>query len=192
MTGDPLAQFHQWLEEAAAAGVQEPGAMTLATADADGTPSARMVLLKGADEAGFRFFTNYRSAKGRDLEANPRAALVFHWQGLGRQVRVTGAVERLSPAESDAYFASRPPASRLSAAASPQSEVIAGRAELEARVRDVGARHSAGDVPRPEWWGGYIVRHRAVEFWTHRDDRLHDRVRHTRDGDGWRVETLAP
>ena len=166
--------------------------MTLATAGADGAPSARMVLLKGADEAGFRFFTNYRSAKGRDLDANPRAALVFHWQGLGRQVRVTGVVERVSPAESDAYFATRPPASRLSAAASPQSQVIDGREELEARVRDVAARHTGGVVPRPASWGGYIVRHEVVEFWTHRDDRLHDRARHTRDGDGWRVETLAP
>lgn len=192
MAGDPLPQFQQWLEEAGAAGVQEPGAMTLATAGADGTPSARMVLLKGADEAGFRFFTNYGSAKGRDLEANPRAALVFHWQTLGRQVRVTGTVERMSEAESDAYFATRPPASRLSAAASPQSEVIGGRDELEALVRDVAARHPDGDVSRPDWWGGYILRHRVVEFWTHRDDRLHDRVRHTRDGEGWRVETLAP
>ena len=166
--------------------------MTLATAGADGAPSARMVLLKGADEAGFRFFTNYHSAKGRDLEANPRAALVFHWQGLGRQVRISGSVERVSPAESDAYFASRPPASRLSAAASPQSEVIDGRDELEERVREVTGRHPDADVPRPDWWGGYIVRHDVVEFWTHRDDRLHDRVRHTREGDGWRMETLAP
>ena len=192
MTDDPLPQFRQWLDEAAAAGVQEPGAMTLATAGADGTPSARMVLLKGVDDAGFRFFSNYRSAKGSDLAANPKAALVFHWQGLGRQVRVTGPVERLPPAESDAYFATRPPASRLSAVASPQSEVISGREEIEGLVREVAERHPAGDVPRPEWWGGYIVRHRIVEFWTHRDDRLHDRVRHTRDADGWRVETLAP
>lgn len=189
---DPLNQFLQWLADAEAAGIQEPTAMTLATASVDGVPSARMVLLKGADEAGFRFFTNYRSAKGRDLDANPRAALVFHWQGVGRQVRVTGPVERLAAAESDAYFATRPPASRLSAAASPQSEVIVGRDELLARVREVAERHPEGDVARPEWWGGYLLRHEAVEFWTHRDDRLHDRVLHTRERSGWRVETLAP
>jgi pyridoxamine 5'-phosphate oxidase len=189
---DPLSQFLAWLDDAAAAGVPEPTAMTLATASADGVPSARMVLLKGADEAGFRFFTNYRSAKGRDLEANARAALVFHWQGLGRQVRVTGAVERLTAAESDAYFVTRPRGSRISAAASPQSEVIAAREELLALVREITDRHPDGDVPRPEWWGGYLLRHETVEFWTHRDDRLHDRVRHTREGAGWRVEILAP
>ena len=189
---NPLPQFRQWLDEAVAADVPEPTAMTLATSSADGAPSARMVLLKGADEHGFRFFTNYRSAKGRDLDANPRAALVFHWQGLGRQVRVTGSVERVSDEESDAYFATRPPASRVSAAASPQSEVIADRDALLARVGALLERHPDGDVPRPEWWGGFVVRHEVVEFWTHRDDRLHERVRHTRQGDGWRVETLAP
>ena len=166
--------------------------MTLATASSTGVPSARMVLVRTVDDRGFRFFTNYESAKGCDLAANPRAALVFHWQGLGRQVRVTGPVERLSAEESDAYFESRPLGSRVSSTVSPQSRVITDLAELEARASALAAEHPDGDVPRPPWWGGYIVRHEAVEFWTQRPNRLHDRVLHRRIGDGWHVEVLAP
>ena len=189
---DPIQQFEAWLADARQAGLPEPTAMALATAGADGTPSNRMVLLKGVDDHGFVFFTNYVSAKGRDLAANPRAALVFHWQALGRQVRITGPVERVSAPESDAYFETRPEGSRYSAAASPQSEVIGGREELEAAVAALRSRHPDGDVPRPAHWGGYRVRAEVIEFWTHRDDRLHDRVRYRRAGDGWAVERLAP
>jgi pyridoxamine 5'-phosphate oxidase len=189
---DPIDQFQRWLADASASGVEEPTAMTLATTGADGAPAARMVLLKGVDDRGFTFFTNYDSGKGRDLAANPRAALVFHWQGLGRQVRVTGAVERVSAAESDAYFATRPPPSRLSAWASPQSGVIASRDVLEQKVQELAARWSDGNVPRPPFWGGYRVLPATIEFWTHRDDRLHDRERFSREGTGWRAERLAP
>jgi pyridoxamine 5'-phosphate oxidase len=186
---DPVATFNEWLEEARAAGAKAPEAMTLATADADGRPSARMVLLKGADERGFTFFSGYESRKGRELGENPRAALVFYWQPLGRQVRVEGTVRRLPAEESDAYWATRPPRSRAAAAASRQSEPIEGRDELEAEFE----RLLPGDaVPRPERWGGYLLEPDAIELWQHQDDRLHDRVRHTRDGDGWRAQRLAP
>ena len=187
-----VEQFKAWLDEAFAAGLPEPTAMAIATADADGAPSNRMVLLKGVDDDGFVFFTNYESRKGRDLAANPRAALVFHWQALGRQVRVTGRVRKVSAAESDAYFASRPLGSRFSAAASPQSEVIGERAELERTVDELKARHPDGDIPRPRHWGGYRVRPETIEFWTHRDDRLHDRIRYRRTRGGWAVERLGP
>jgi len=189
---DPIEKFEQWLADATAAGIHEPTAMTLATAGADGAPSARMVLLKGVDARGFSFFTNYDSDKGRDLAANPRAALVFPWHAQGRQVRVTGPVERVSAEESDAYWASRPPASRLSAWASPQSGAIPSREVLEEKVAELAARWPGDDVPRPPFWGGFRVVPVTIEFWTHKDDRLHDRERHTRDGDGWRVECLAP
>jgi pyridoxamine 5'-phosphate oxidase len=188
----PVETFRGWLADAAASGLAEPTAMTLATAGADGAPAARMVLLKGVDDRGFAFFTNYDSDKARELTANPRAALVFHWQALGRQVRVTGRVERVAPDESDAYFASRPPASRLSAWASPQSRVITGRDVLERKVEELARRWPGDDVPRPPFWGGYRVVPDTIEFWTHRDDRLHDRERFTREGDGWRAERLAP
>jgi pyridoxamine 5'-phosphate oxidase len=189
---DPIALFDEWLADAVAARLPEPTAMALATASPDGAPANRMVLLKGVDTAGFRFFTNYTSAKGADLSANPRAALVFHWQPLGRQVRVTGRVKKLSAAESDAYFASRPRGSQLSAAASPQSRVVTSRAELEAEVAALDARFADAPVPRPRHWGGYIVRPDAIEFWTHRDDRLHDRLRYRRTRHGWATEVLAP
>jgi pyridoxamine 5'-phosphate oxidase len=159
----------------------------LATATPDGTPSVRMVLLKGADERGYVFFTSYESRKGRELEANPQAALLFHWEALGRQVRVEGMVERASAEESDTYFASRPPGSRAGAAASRQSRALADRAELDRAVAALG-----DDVSRPDWWGGYRVRPERYEFWQHRENRLHDRFLYERDGSGWRIQRLYP
>ena len=177
------------MEEARAAGVPVPEAMTLATADGDGKPSARMLLLKGVDERGFSFFTSYESRKGRELEANPRAALVFYWRLLGRQVRVEGTVRKLPPEESDAYWATRPPRSRAAAAASRQSESIESRDELEAEF----VRLLPGDeVSRPERWGGYVLEPETIELWQHRDDRLHERTRFTRAREGWLRELLAP
>ena len=190
MAVDPLAVFHEWFEEARAAGVEAPEAMTLATADADGRPSARMLLLKSADERGFTFFTGYKSRKGRELAENPRAALVFYWRPLGRQVRVEGSVRRLSAEESDAYWATRPPRSRAAAAASRQGEPIESRDGARGRVR--GAARPRDEVPRPERWGGYVLEPDAIELWQHRDDRLHERVRFTRAREGWRSELLAP
>jgi pyridoxamine 5'-phosphate oxidase len=186
---DPIARFQEWFEEAREAGVEVPEAMTLATADAEGRPSARMLLLKGADERGFTFFTGYESRKGRELEANPRAALVFYWRPLGRQVRVEGTVRRLSAEESDAYWASRPPRSRAAAAASRQSEPVASREELEAEFERL---LPGDDVARPWRWGGYVLEPDAIELWQHRDDRLHERVRYTRRREGWRAELLGP
>ena len=191
MAVDPLAIFHEWYEEARAAGVEAPEVMTLATADAEGRPSARMLLLKGADERGFTFFTGYESRKGRELAENPRAALVFYWRPLGRQVRVEGAVRRLSAEESDAYWATRPPRSRAAAAASRQSEPLESLEALGADAERLLAEHG-GDVPRPERWGGYLLEPEAIELWQHRDDRLHERVRFTRAREGWRMERLAP
>jgi pyridoxamine 5'-phosphate oxidase len=191
MAIDPIGRFNEWLAEAREAGVPLPEAMTLATADASGRPSARMLLLKGADERGFTFFSGYESRKGRELEENPRAAIVVYWNALGRQVRVEGPVRRLSAGESDAYFETRPPRSRAAAAASRQSEPIASRDELEAEFERLLAEH--GDaVPRPERWGGYVLEPEVIELWQHRDDRLHDRLRFTRAGDGWTVERLSP
>lgn len=190
---DPLEQFAAWWREALAAEVAEPNAMTLATADACGRPSARIVLLKGFDERGFAFYTNYESRKGRDLAANPRAALVFFWVELERQVRIEGRVSQTTPAESDAYFASRPLGSRIGAIASRQSDVLASRAPLEARVRDLEARYADGDVPRPDHWGGYRLEPDAVEFWQGRSSRLHDRLRYRRaEGGAWVRERLSP
>jgi pyridoxamine 5'-phosphate oxidase len=186
---DPLATFHEWFDEARAAGVEVPEVMTLATADAEGRPSARMLLLKSADEAGFTFFTGYESRKGHELAENPHAALVFYWRPLGRQVRVEGAVRRLSPAESDAYWQTRPPRSRAAAAASRQSEPIESRAALEAEFE---RQLALGEPPRPERWGGYVLEPETIELWQHRDDRLHERYRFTRAREGWRSEQLAP
>jgi len=186
---NPVALFHEWFEEARAAGVEVPEAMTVATADADGRPSARMLLLKSADERGFTFFTGYESRKGRELAENPRAALVFYWRPLGRQVRIEGTVRRLSAEESDAYWTTRPPRSRAAAAASRQSEPIAGRNQLEAEFERL---LPGDDVPRPERWGGYLLEPDAIELWQHRDDRLHERVRFTRAREGWTSELLAP
>jgi pyridoxamine 5'-phosphate oxidase len=184
---DPLEQFRTWFAEAAAA-LETAEAVVLATATPAGAPSARMVLLKRADERGFAFFSGYESRKGRELATNPQGALLFYWQPLGRQVRVEGLVERLTGRESDAYFDSRPPASRLSAAASPQSEVVPSREALEARVRELVRE----DVRRPESWGGFLLVPHTYEFWQHRENRLHDRLRYRRVADTWVLERLAP
>ena len=189
MAVDPLAVFREWFEAAREAGVDAPEVMTLATADADGQPSARMVLLKSADERGFTFFTGYESRKGRELAQNPRAALVFYWRPLGRQVRVEGTVRPLPSEESDEYWTTRPPRSRAAAAASRQSEPIAGRDELEAEFERL---LPGDDVPRPERWGGYVLEPDAIELWQHRDDRLHERLRFTRAREGWAEELLSP
>jgi pyridoxamine 5'-phosphate oxidase len=183
---DPISQFALWHDEAG-----RDAAVAVVTATPAGEPSGRMVLLKGVDEEGFVFFTNYESAKAADLEANPRAALVFHWPPV-RQVRVTGSVSRVSPAEADAYWVTRPRASQLGAWASPQSRVIGDRSDLEAALREVSARFSGAPVPRPEFWGGYRVVPEAVEFWQHQEDRLHDRLRYRRGRRGWLLERLAP
>jgi len=189
---DPVVQFGRWFEQAEQGGLLEPHAMTLATATPDGRPSARMVLLRDFDERGFCFYTNYQSRKGDELAANPRAALVFWWDKLERQVRIEGRVERTSRAESEAYFSSRPPGSQLSAAASPQSRVIDGRATLERRVTELATGQRDGQVPLPEFWGGYRLAHEVVEFWQGRPNRLHDRLRYRRAGSGWKLERLAP
>ncbi|MDI3339999.1 MAG: pyridoxamine 5'-phosphate oxidase [Sphaerobacter sp.] len=190
---DPVVQFNRWLTEALARDIPEPNAMTLATATRDGIPAARVVLLRGFDERGFVFYTNYESQKGRELAENPRAALVFHWPALGRQVRITGTVERVSPEESDAYFRSRPHGSQLGAWASQQSAVIPSREVLEARLQEVEQRFASDEVPRPPFWGGYRVAPATIEFWQSRPNRLHDRLRYVRQPDGtWRIERLSP
>jgi pyridoxamine 5'-phosphate oxidase len=188
---DPIAEFSAWYEEARAALGDDADAVVVATANASGAPSARVVLLRGFDDRGFCFFTSYDSRKGDELRVNARAAMVWHWPALHRQVRVTGPVERVSDEESDAYWVNRPVASRLSAWASRQSAPIASRQELEAAVDDVTARFG-DDVPRPEFWGGYRVVPEEVEFWLHRDDRLHDRVRYRRAHEGWEIDRLQP
>ena len=189
---DPLRQFQRWYAEAHEAGEPEPHAMALATADADGSPAVRFVLLKGADEAGFVFYSNWRSRKGRELESNPRAALAFRWQRLERQVRVEGEVSRLAAAESDGYFATRPRAAQLGAWASEQSRPVAGRAELEEHLEVATARFAGRDVPRPPWWGGYRVAPTVYEFWVSRPDRLHDRFQYDLGAGGWSVTRLNP
>jgi pyridoxamine 5'-phosphate oxidase len=190
---DPLEQFGRWYDEARQAGLELPEAMTLATADADGAPSARTVLLKGVDARGFLFYTNYESRKGRELDANPRAALVFHWaQSPRRQVVVKGPVEKVSGDESTAYFRTRPRGSRLAALASRQSEVIPDRDVLEGAVAELDREHPGEEVPRPPWWGGFVLRPETVEFWQNRPDRLHDRLRYRPEGDGWALERLSP
>lgn len=190
---DPGAQFGRWFAEAAAAGVVQPEAMTLATATPDGAPSARMVLLKGHDDGGFAFYTNRESRKGLELAANPRAALVFHWhEPRERQVRVEGRVEVLDDARSAAYFATRPHGARLAAWASPQSRPVTGRDELERRYDELATRFGEGEVPLPPFWGGYVVIPDAIEFWQAREHRFHDRMRYERDGARWQRERLGP
>jgi pyridoxamine 5'-phosphate oxidase len=188
---DPLRQFALWYSQAADA-VAAPEAVTLATATAAGAPSARMVLMKGFDQRGFVFYTNYFSRKGQEIAQNPRGAMLFHWQPLGRQVRIEGAVHRIDAAESDAYFATRAPGSRLSAAASPQSRPVESRAVLEDAVARLAARHPDGKVRRPDEWGGLRLVASAYEFWQYGDDRLHDRFRYRREDEAWVVERLGP
>jgi pyridoxamine 5'-phosphate oxidase len=192
MTERPVERFRKWFREAEQAGVDVPEAMALATADADGAPSARMVLLKGADEDGFVFYSGYVSRKGEELERNPRAALLFYWRPLGKQVRVEGPVERVAEAESAAYFATRPRGSQLAAWASRQSRPLASREELERRYATLEREHEGREVPLPPHWGGYRLRPETIEFWEHRENRLHDRIRYTRAREGWQVELLAP
>jgi pyridoxamine 5'-phosphate oxidase len=191
LDSDPIVQFERWLEEAAAAGVREPNAMTLATADAAGTPSARVVLLRGVDVRGFTWYTNRDSLKGRDLAANPVAALVFHWEQLERQVRASGPVSVIEEEESAAYFAGRPRKSQLSAWASPQGRPLEDRAQLEAATERVSERFPE-QVPLPPFWGGYRLEPQMIEFWQGRRSRMHDRLAYLRADGAWRVERLAP
>jgi pyridoxamine 5'-phosphate oxidase len=187
LDADPLGQFRRWFDDAQEV-VRAPEAMAVATATSSGAPSVRMVLLKGADERGLVFFSHYTSRKGRELEENPQAALLFYWDPLGRQVRVEGRVERVSAEESDAYFATRPLGARIGAVVSRQSEVLDDRAELERRVAEL----AGSEPPRPETWGGFRLVPDAWEFWQHRDDRLHDRFRYTPHESGWLSERLYP
>jgi pyridoxamine 5'-phosphate oxidase len=192
---DPFVQFASWYADAAEQGVLQPDAMIVATATPDGRPSARAVLLRGVDARGFCFYTSFESRKGREIDANPRAALVFQWPEALRQVRIVGRVERVSESESDAYWRARPVQSRLSAWASEQSAVVASRADLEAARDAIAARFGGGDVPLPPFWGGYRVVPDEIELWQHREDRLHDRLVYVRDGDGdgtWRFHRLQP
>jgi len=189
---EPSRLLGRWFDDALAAGITEPNAMTLATVGADGRPSVRIVLCKGFDERGLVFYTGYGSAKSRDLAVEPWCALALLWHDVGRQVRVEGPATRVAPAESDAYFASRPRESRLGAWASPQSEVVPDRADLERRLAQIQQRFDDTDVPRPEGWGGWRVEPQVVEFWQGRHGRLHDRLRYRRAVDGWERERLGP
>jgi pyridoxamine 5'-phosphate oxidase len=192
-SADPLVQFGAWFDEVVRGGVRMPEAAALATASADAAPSLRMVLVKHFGEDGFQFFSNYASQKGRELAANPRAALLFHWDALGRQVRIAGPVRRTSDEETADYVRSRPRKSQLSALASPQSEPVADREQLERRVAELQRRYGDGELPLPDGWGGYRLTAETFEFWQQRHDRLHDRLRYRRDDDGgWLIERLAP
>jgi pyridoxamine 5'-phosphate oxidase len=189
---DPIRQFQRWFDHARSAGQPEPEAMALATASLTGQPSNRFVLLRGIDERGFVFYTNGRSRKGQEMAANPHAALAFRWSTVGRQVRVSGPVAPIGDRESDAYFQTRPVGAQLGAWASAQSEPLADRAALDRQLRDIAERFAGQDVPRPPWWGGYLVRPTEIEFWQGRRDRLHDRLCYRRHGDRWAIERLSP
>ncbi|MBK6933219.1 MAG: pyridoxamine 5'-phosphate oxidase [Saprospirales bacterium] len=190
---DPFEQFDRWFKEALSSELVEPNAMTLASATLDGRPSARIVLLKGFDHQGFVFYTNYGSRKGKELDDNPQAALLFNWLELERQIRIEGSVERVSPEESEAYFQSRPKESQIGAWASPQSQVIAGRDALEAALDELQTTFKHDPVlPLPPFWGGYRVRPQLFEFWQGRESRLHDRIQYTRTEEGWNIGRLAP
>lgn len=189
---DPIALFGQWFADAKRSGTRLPDAMTLATCTTDGVPSARMMLLKGFDERGFVFYTNYESRKGEELSQNPHAALVFHWSALERQVRIEGTVEKISGEESYAYFRTRPRGSRFGAWASAQTSLLGSRSDLEERFREYKRKFGEGDIPLPPFWGGYRLDPHRIEFWQGRMDRLHDRIRFTREGTGWTVVRLYP
>jgi pyridoxamine 5'-phosphate oxidase len=189
---DPVVQFHAWFQNAIDAGLHEPNAMILATAATDGKPSARTVLLKGYDERGFVFYTNYEGRKAGELETNPECALLFYWGELGRQVRIEGTVSRISEQESDSYFASRPRGSRLGAWASQQSRPVKDRSVLEERVLRLETEYEGREIPRPSFWGGYRVEPETIEFWQGREDRLHDRLVYRREDAAWRIERLQP
>ena len=189
---DPLHQFGTWFLEAQTAGIEEPNAMTLATASPDGRPSARTVLLKGFDERGFAFYTNYESHKGRDLLDNPRAALLFYWKELERQVRLTGPIERMSREETEQYFRSRPIGSQVGALVSRQSQVVASRAALEEAFARLEAEYAGRPIPLPDYWGGFRLQPADFEFWQGRPNRLHDRLRYRPEGGSWRIERLSP
>lgn len=188
---DPVRQFEAWLHDVEA-DLRAPDAMALATATPDGAPSLRMVLLKDYGPQGFSFYTGYESRKGRELAANPRAALLFYWDDIGRQIRIEGTVERVTPEETERYFASRPRPSRIAALASKQSSVLASREELEARYAELERELEGQEVPLPPAWGGFRLTPEAYEFWQHRENRMHDRFRYRRGGDGWTIERLSP
>jgi len=192
VTTDPLAQLQEWYAAARAAGVAEPEAAALATATPDGRPSVRIVLLRGVGPEGIAFYTNYESRKGRELAANPRAALAIHWPAQHRQVRLEGPVERVASDQSDAYFESRPRGSRIGAWASRQGTVLPDRRSLEARFDELEAEWRTREIPRPPYWGGYLLRPEAIEFWEGRPSRLHDRIHYLREDGGWRAERLSP
>jgi pyridoxamine 5'-phosphate oxidase len=189
---NPIAQFKTWFQQALDAQLYEPNVMTLATASAEGVPSARIVLLKGFDEEGFVFYTNYESHKGRELQENPRAALVFFWAELERQVRIEGTVSKVDPAVSTAYFHSRPHGSQIGAMVSPQSQVIKSRTELENHIVILKEKNDGQEVPRPAYWGGYVVKPSTIEFWQGRPSRLHDRIRYKFIEGTWIIDRLAP
>ena len=192
LADEPVAMFERWLKDATEAGIHEPNAMVVASASAHGVPSARLVLLKRHDDRGFVFFTNYTSRKGTELDANPACALLFPWHDLERQVRVEGTATRLTEEENEEYFSTRPRDSQVGAWASPQSQVVESRAELDRRYDETAERFGEGGIGLPPAWGGYLVAPRSVEFWQGRRGRMHDRLRYVRLGDGWRVERLAP
>ena len=189
---DPINQFRRWFEEALAADLHEPNAMTLATATPNGKPSARIVLLKGFDRRGFVLYTNYEGRKARELEQNPNCSLILYWGELERQVRIEGWASRVPEAESDAYFDSRPHGSRLGAWASEQSRTVEGRPKLEERLKELEEEHEGREIPRPPQWGGYRVEPERIEFWQGRENRLHDRLLYTRLNEAWKIERLQP